>query len=295
MDVVYDARRSARNKNNQKGNMKTMYSGIGLNNKKSQLLGAFSAGILLLSTGLLHAQTTPGLINVDFNGNSIGTAYAGGGVATGPTQTGAALIGSAGDSWNGIADSQLTFSSYPGGVSASGLALSYANGSASGVSMSLTGDGTYDANEPNWGNTSAFTTAGSPYSNLMQDLIYANNVDNVTLTGLGANQTFELVLYNAGDQNVGAGRTSSFTVNGVTQTSFWNGTTSTLIAGQTYVQYASATSDGTGTLVITYGTGTGETDLDGFQLLAVPEPSTWAMLAAGGVMLLGYRRSFRRA
>jgi hypothetical protein len=276
----------------------TIHSETGLNNrimKPFRFLGVFSAGIIIFGGGLLQAQTTAGLINVDFNGNSIGNAYGGGGAAVGPIQSGAALIGSAGDTWNGITDSLLTFSAYPGGVSASGLALNYADGSISGVTMSLTGDGTYDANEPNWGNTSAFTTAASPYSNLMQDLIYANNPDNITLSGLAANKTFNLIIYSAGDQNVGAGRTSTFTVNGFTQTSFWNGATSTLIAGQTYVQFASATTDGSGNLLINYGTTGGETDLTGFQIIPVPEPSTWTILVAGSVMLLGYRRSFRRA
>ena len=274
-------------------NSKTLHS--------SRLLGVLSAGIVYLSASLLHAQTTAGLIDVDFNGNSVGQAYGGGGTASpGPNQSGAALIGSAGDTWNGIADSQLTFATYPGGITASGIALNYANGTSSGVTMSLTGDGTYNANEPSWGNTSAFTVAGSPYSNLMQDCIYANVPRSITLSGLAANQTFELVLYNADDQNVGTGRTSTFTVNGVTQTSLWNGTASTLIAGTTYVNYASATSDGSGNLVINYGVAGGsgalETDLDGFQIIqAVPEPSTWAMFAAGAAMLLGYRRSLRRA
>jgi len=274
---------------------------IALNNKNmksTRLLGVFSAGIICLSAGLLHAQTTAGLINVDFNGNSVGTAYAGGGTASpGPNQSGAAFIGSAGDTWNGIADSQLTFATYPSGITASGIALNYADGTSSGVTMSLTGDGTYNANEPNWGNTSAFTTTASPYSNLMQDLIYGNTAKSITLSGLAANQLFDLVLYNAGDQNVPGGRTSSFTVNGVTQTSDWDGTTSTLVAGVDYVQYLTALSDGSGNLAVTFGPGAGasEGDLDGFQLQAVPEPSTWAMLAAGGVMLLGYRRSLRRA
>jgi hypothetical protein len=260
------------------------------NNKLLRFLGIFSIGVILFSTESIQAQ----LINIDFNGNSVGQAYGGGGAAVGPVQSGAALIGSAGDSWNGIADSLLTFSAYPGGASASGLALTYANGSASGVTMSLTADGSYNANEPNWGNTSAFTTAASPYSNLMQDLIYANSPQSITLSGLAANQTFNLVLYSAGDQNVGTGRTSSFTVNGITQTSFWNGTTGTLIPGQTYVDYPSAMSDGSGNLVINFGvtggSGVLETDLTGFQLIAVPEPSTWALLAAAGVMLGCFRR-----
>lgn len=265
--------------------------------KSLRFLGVFSVGIALLNAESIQAQ----LINVDFNGNSVGQAYGGGGVAVGPVQTDAALIGSAGDTWNGIPDSLLTFSAYPGGASATGLPLNYANGSASGVTMSLTADGSYDANEPVWGNTSAFTTALSPYSNLMQDLIYANNPRSITLSGLAASQTFNLVLYSAGDQNVGTGRTSTFTVNGITQTSFWNGTTSTLIAGQTYVDYASALSDGAGNLVINFGVAGGsgalETDLTGFQLqpVAAPEPSTWAIFAAAGVMLVCFRRKLVRS
>jgi hypothetical protein len=244
------------------------------------------------AAGLASVQAQ--LINVDFNGNAVGQAYGGGGVATGPTQSGAAILGSAGDTWNGFADSAFTFASYPGGMSGSGLALNYANGSASGVTMRLTADGSYDANEPNWGNSSAFTTASSPYSNLMQDLIYANVPQSITLSGLAANQTFNLVLYNGGDQNVPGGRTSSFTVNGITQTSVWNGTANTLIAGTDYVQYLTATSDGSGNLVINFGVAGGsgalETDLNGFQLQTVPEPGTLALVSAGAALLLGYQR-----
>lgn len=253
---------------------------------------------LLIALGIISvaglASVQAQLINVDFNGNSVGNAYGGGGVATGPTQSGAALIGSAGDIWNGFGDSSFNFSAYPGGASASGLPLMYATGINSPVTMSVTADGSYDANEPNWGNTSAFTTAGSPYANLMQDLIYANSPQSITLSGLVANQAYNLVLYNAGDQNVAGGRTSTFTVNGVTQTSVWDGLTSTLVAGVSYVNYASVLSDGTGTLVINFGiaggTGVLETDLDGFQLMAVPEPSSLAMLAVAGLMLIGWRR-----
>jgi hypothetical protein len=247
------------------------------------------------AAGLASVQAQ--LINVDFNGNSVGQAYGGGGVATGPMMSGAAVIGSANDQWNGIADSAYTFSAYPNGITSAALPLMYSTGINSPVTMTIaTGGGSYDANEPTWGNTSAFTTAGSPYSNLMQDLIYANAPATITLSGLAANQTFNLVLYNAGDQNVGGARTSSFTVNGITQTSVWNGTTSTLVAGVDYVDYASATSDGLGNLVINFGVAGGagalETDLNGFQLMAVPvpEPSSMAILAVAGMMLVGWRR-----
>jgi PEP-CTERM motif len=284
--------------------MKTMYLGIRLNNKIPQLFGAFSAGIFFLSAGLLQAQTTAGLIDVQFSGNSVGNDYGGGGLTVGPAQTGAAVIGSAGDVWNAFNDSSFSFSSYPSGLSAGGLALNYVNGSSSGATLSISdaSGGSYNANEPNWGNTSAFTTAGSPYSNLMQDEIYSTPAATVTLSGLAASQNYELIVYSAGDSNLGGDtvKIGTFTVNGVTQTTSWNGTTSTLINGTTYDIF-SATSDGSGNLVINFG-GTPaaagvntETDFNGFQLIAVPEPSTWAMLAIGGVMLLGYRRSFRRA
>jgi uncharacterized repeat protein (TIGR03806 family) len=211
------------------------------------------------------------LIDVQFNGNSVSTADGGGGPDPGPVQSGAALIGSAGDVWNSFNDSSFTFSAFPGGVSANGLMLNYANGGASGVTMSLTGDGTYDAES--FGNDSPFVVADSPYQNLMQAELFANNPQTITLSGLGANQTYNLILYSSGDNNVGTGRTNTFTVNGVKQTSIWNGTDSTLIAGRTYVEFPSAMTDGSGNLVIQFGVtaGTGglETDLNGFQLVAV--------------------------
>ena len=137
--------------------------------------------------------------------------------------------------------------------------------------MSLTADGTYDAES--FGNNSAFVVANSPYQNLMQAELYANNPQTITLGGLAANQAYDLILYSSGDNNVGTGRTNTFTVNGVTQTSIWNGTDSTLIAGRTYVEFSSAMTDGSGDLVIQFGVtgGSGglETDLNGFQLVAV--------------------------
>jgi uncharacterized repeat protein (TIGR03806 family) len=222
-------------------------------------------------------NTSPAqLIDVQFNGNSVSTANAGGGPDPGPVQSGAALIGSAGDIWNAFDDSSLTFSGFPDGISADGLALNYVDGNASGVTMSLTADETYDAES--FGNNSPFVVADSPYQNLMQAELVANNPQTITLSGLGANQAYDLILYSSGDNNVGTGRTNTFTVNGVTQTSIWNGTDSTFIAGQTYVEFPSAMTDGSGNLVIHFGVTGGngglETDLNGFQLVAVSGNST---------------------
>src|SRR5580704_4105660 len=91
--------------------------------------GVVSAGIIFVSAGLLEAQ----LINVDFNNDSAGSGH--GGPSTGPTMTGAAVLGSAGDQWNGINAS-----------SGSGISLTNADGSASAVTLTFTSDGGYDAN-----------------------------------------------------------------------------------------------------------------------------------------------------
>ncbi|HVU08671.1 MAG TPA: PEP-CTERM sorting domain-containing protein [Verrucomicrobiae bacterium] len=48
--------------------------------------------------------------------------------------------------------------------------------------------------------------------------------------------------------------------------------------------------------VFNHGAGNGsDVSFNNLIIATVPEPSTWAMLAAGGMMLLGFRRSFRRA
>ena len=79
------------------------------------------------------------------------------------------------------------------------------------------------------------------------------------------------MLYNAAN-TVAAGRITYFTVNGNTQGSTWNGSSSTLISGVDYVDFPSALSDGSGNLVITYnGNGGAEGDINGFQIQTVPQ------------------------
>ena len=210
----------------------------------------FSAAIIVLSVGTLRAQ----LIDVDFNENS--SAGSGGGPNPGPTMSGAAVLGTAGDQWNGINVSSGT-----------GIPLIYADGSTSTVTMTFTSGGGYDVN--NYGGSTPF--ASTPYDALMEDYLYNGGTpQTITLSGLAANSTYNLVLYNAADV-AAAGRTTYFTVNGNTQSSVWDGSSSTLIAGVDYVDFASALSDGSGNLVITYtGNGSAEGDIDGFQIQAAP-------------------------
>src|SRR5262249_53422123 len=88
------------------------------------------------------------------------------------------------------------------------------------------------------------------------------------LSGLVPKSAYNLVLYNAADI-YGGGRTTFFSIdnNSQNQSSTWNGSSNTLIAGVDYVEFPSALSDSSGNLTITWsGNGTAEGDLNGFQI-----------------------------
>ena len=210
----------------------------------------FLAGAVLLSGGTLQAQ----LIDVNFTENS--SAGPGGGPNPGPTMSGAAVLGAAGDQWNGIASS-----------SGSGIPLLYADGSLSPVTMSFTSAGGYNVND--YGGSTPF--AGTPYNALMQNYLYNGGTpQTISLSGLAPNSTYHLILYNAANVPA-AGRTTYFTVNRYTQNSTWNGASNILIPGVDYVDFLSAWSDTNGNLAITWtGTGSAEGDVNGFQLQSVP-------------------------
>ncbi len=213
------------------------------------MIVALLAGLVGSSSGLLQAQ----LINVDFNKN--GSAGAGGGPDPGPTMSGAAVLGTAGDQWNGIDVSSGT-----------GIPLKYANGSNSPVTMTFTSGGGYDVNS--YGGSTPF--ASTAYDALAEDYLYnGGTLQTITLSGLTPNSTYDLIAYNAADGNA-AGRTTVFTVNANTQARVWDGSSSTLIAGVNYVEFPSAASDASGTLSLTYsGIGNAEGDINGFQIQTV--------------------------
>jgi uncharacterized delta-60 repeat protein len=228
------------------------------------------AAALSLFTGTLQAQ----LINVDFNTNN---SVASGGPALGPTMSGAAVLGVAGDQWNGI---KVT--------SGTAIPLFYADGSNSPVTMTFTSGGGYDVHS--FGGSTPF--ASTPYDALMEDYLYNGGVpQTVTLSGVAPRSTYDLVLYNAAD-NHAVGRTTFFTVNTNTQSSTWNASSNTLIAGVDYVEFTSALSDSSGDLVITWtGNGSAEGDLDGFQIQLRPGPAAPgldASFAGSGKTLIGF-------
>ncbi len=130
----------------------------------SRFLSVCSAGIIFATSALLQAQ----LIDVDFNNDSAGSAH--GGPSIGPTMSGAAVLGSAGDQWNGINVN-----------SGSGVSLIYSSGAPSPVTMTFTSGGGYDANA--YGGSTPF--AGAPYDALMEDYIFNGGVaQTITFPGL---------------------------------------------------------------------------------------------------------------
>src|ERR1019366_6540063 len=111
--------------------------------KSSRFLGVSLAGVIGFSFSLLQAQ----LINVDFNQNN-GVGQGGGGPNPGPTMSGAAVLGTVGDQWNGISVN-----------SGSGISLNYSDGSASTVKLTSTSGGGYDVKS--YGGATPF--ASTPY------------------------------------------------------------------------------------------------------------------------------------
>lgn len=230
--------------------------------KSSWLFCVLPAAILFVSASL-HAQ----LIDVHFNNDNAGAAD--GGPNPGPNMSGAAVLGVAGDHWNNINTTNGT-----------GIPLLYASGSSSPATMTFISGGGYDAN--GYGGSTPF--AGTPYDALMEDYLYNGGISRtITLSNLAANSIYDLVLYNAADA-AAAGRRTSFTVNGNTQNSTWNGSSSTLIAGIDYVEFPAALSDASGNMVITWtGNGSLEGDINGFQIqLALPPPTIVTNTADSG-------------
>ena len=265
--------------------------------KKILLMGLCTMAVAALTSA--SAQST-NLINVQILDDTLNVAYGGGAPNPLPVMTGAAEIGLPADTWNAVTNSELNYSAYPAGMSTlSPIPLSYANGAASGVNMTISspGGGTYCANALNWGNVSPFTPAGSPYSDLMECLMYVGggNSATITLTGLKPGQGYNLYVYTAGDQNVTGGRQGQFTVNGDAMYYVWDGKTTNLVAGVTYLEFVGVAPDATGKLVINLGDPSTETDCNGFQLQTAasgPSPSMINNLSPNGTQFFNDTNTF---
>jgi MYXO-CTERM domain-containing protein len=217
------------------------------------------------------------LVNVDFNQNG------------GPsgTYTGAAVLGQAGDIWNGVGGN------IGDTAPRDGLSLVTSSGAASGVTLSCSGQqGFVDAT----GSGAVFQ--GTPYQALMDDLLVAFQTATVSFSGLTPGGTYRLILYSAsGDTN----QDTLFTVNGLSP-DVGRSSSTTLQKGQNYADFTT-TADGSGTLSFTFQPGPVENlegDLNGIQLQSVasttatPEPASLTLAGIGAVGLAGYGWRRRR-
>ena len=194
--------------------------------------------------------------------------------------TGAGVLGTAGDKWNMVSGAFVTT-----GQSGSNIPLVDASGAATGVSLSYAGDDSIDVS------TFGGIFTGSPLQNLLTSYLFSRtpHVGTVTLGGLIAGDTYELILYSVA--NI-PGRSTLFTVDGTTET-VTPTTTQTLTAGDNYAEFIAA-ANSSGDLKVAFS-GPVEGDLNGIQLLngpapSVPEPSSVALLATGLATIWPLRR-----
>jgi hypothetical protein len=220
---------------------------------------------LAAATGA-HAQQ---LIDVDFNG------------PPSPTQSGAAVIGSAGDQWNGIDAFGADFSG------TSTTSLIYANGSASGVTLVTNNSGYF---------YSGSLFSSTPYGNLMDDGTQVQDVGTpltFTISGLTANGLYQFYFYSEQTHN-DVPSSTTYTIDGSSQTLSSSGTQATLVEGSTYAVFNSVAADASGDILVSV-TGPVTADgiagpVNGFQMSEVPEPGTWLFGAALSCVALCSRR-----
>jgi PEP-CTERM motif len=234
-------------------------------------LGCILLVILLPSAG--RAQ----LIDVDFNANS----------TPGYTQSGAAVLGNAGDLWNGIVWSASQSSNF--------ASLFDSMGITSGISLTFSAPAAFNAaSYPQAGLPNGFY--GTPYSNLMNDYLvaYPNQPGQFTLSGLQPTQDYQLLVYTDSAAD-GTGRQTNVTVSGLTVTQLTNAPLNPMfnqfVQGSNYLAFNVKPTQA-GLLTVDFSAAVGEGDITGFQLVAVPEPSTLALMLVGGlgVVYLTVRR-----
>jgi hypothetical protein len=218
----------------------------------TQLLGA----ALLAAAAATHAAS---LIDVQFSNDA---SHA---------QSGAAVVGHSGDTWN----------NFTSGHAGSG-SLVDVGGGASGVSLSFAASNFWES-DPSY-----FQFAGKADANLMQGYLvgYAGQPDiALSFTGLVAGHQYGFWVYTQGDDN-SRGRSISLSADGGPAAIATQTNTDGFVLGDNYV-YLTAVADGAGDVTLLGHDLDGEANIDGVQLMAVPEPSELVLLMAGAMFIAG--------
>lgn len=213
---------------------------------------------------LARADFDSGMINVDLNSGAS------------PTQSGAGVIGAGGDVWNGV--------TIPVDATGSTGTLLLATGGASnGVTLDFAGLFGFDGGAGN-----AF--AATPYDALMRDVIgIGSSPATLTLSGLTPDALYEIYVYAAFQS------TTLVSINSDGKTAAYTGG-SAMIENDSYVYFASEAADASGQIAIVGEVPTDSATaggINGFQIRAIPEPSSSALVVGAFGSLLARRR--RRA
>lgn len=216
---------------------------------------------------------------------------------SGRTQSGAAAVGSAGDTWNGSA----SFFNFVG-TEASGntgntppfvpFELLDPTGASSGVSYQMTFvndgigfNGAFDA--------AAASTQAAGTEDLTGDYLFVGTADagdsmNFEISGLTNNTDYQLYLYGVGDA---ANQGATWTLNGTSQTTSYDGNI-TLDEGADYVVFNFNTGANTSQSFIATELA-GNIAVNGFQIFeatAIPEPSSIVLVSLATLIGLPIRR-----
>jgi hypothetical protein len=232
----------------------------------------------IVAAVVFASQASATLVDVDFSPGA------------GPAQSGAAVLGSAGDIWNNITGSSDT-----------AVALNDVSGSATSVTL------TYSSNFG--GNDAGNSPMDAATSNLMQDYLAMNGL-TFTIGGLTPSSAYQIALYGAGNQNTlngqpNGGQGTLFTILQTPSPTVFGTTTEVNPSAPTTgdrkisdgpgVAYVllTANSDATGALKVNVNynsTSFSTAPVNGFQIQAVPEPTSFVLVGIGGACLCLLRR-----